>query len=91
MPTFTTTNTMTTTAPNPPATPKLPATSTATNSCMVCKTWGRPCPLYTKPVPPPSPIKSKWSYEDWDGEELREKEKKERASREREGRQGEIG
>ena len=80
---YITMTTITTTAPNPPATPKPPATSTATNSCEVCKTWGRPCPLYTKPAPSPSLIESEWSDEDWGGDRLRECERRKSKQRKR--------
>ena len=46
--------TMMPTVPNPPATPNLPV-STATNYSEICKTWGRPCPMHTKPALPVSP------------------------------------
>ena len=85
-PTFTTMATTTTTAPNTQAAPDLTATFTTTNSCEVCKTLDRPCPLYTKPAPPSSPAHSDWSDENWDGEgERRKKEQveKEKADREK--------
>ena len=64
------------TRPNLPATPKLPV-STATNSCEMCKVYGRPCPMHTKPVPQgDSPAHSDWSDEDWNGERKRETEKR---------------
>ena len=66
------------TAPNPPATPNLPATTTTTNSHWTCKIWGRPCPFFTKLAPVYSPMHSYWSdEEDWDG--VRQKENKHRA------------
>ena len=63
-------------APNPPATPNLPATTTATNSYEVCKTLGVPHYLYTKPAPAISTPHSDWSDEDWDGERLRKREER---------------
>ena len=67
--------TMMPTVPNPPATPNLQV-STATNYCEICKTWGRPCPMHTKPALPVSPPHLDWSdIEDWDGEIQKEREK----------------
>ena len=85
-------NTLTTTttiAPNPPATPNLPANNTDTNSCQACKTWED----HTHSSP--SQLHPLLQYIQTGMmkigmEKEGEKDREERASRKRTGRQGDV-
>ena len=56
-----------------------------------CKRWGLPCLFCTQSAPHPSPVKSEWSQEDWDGEILKKKRGKQGKEEEMRQRQEEKG